>query len=129
MAKKKAAAKKKNTSVKKVSGPRGGVTMAARTKSRRRSKRKFTLPMAPIIGFIPYVQEVRRVWKYGGMRDVAKIAPKVVGWDGFTNSWHIKYIGHVGGWAIVAGFLAHIMANRLGVNRMIANAGIPIIRI
>lgn len=103
--------------------------MANNKKTRTRRKRNFTIPIAPVVGFIPYVQEIRRVWKYGGMRDVAKIAPKVLGWDGFTNQWHIKYIGHVGGWSIVAGFLVHTIANRLGINRMIARAGIPIIRI
>lgn len=53
---------------------------------------------------------------------------RLTGYNWKTNQW---YAGEMAkGWGpIILGAVVHKLANRVGINRMIASAGIPVIRL
>jgi hypothetical protein len=94
-------------------------------------KKKFTIPLAIVAGFIPAVANAHRYAStYGWPQSIMRAGGGLIGYDTIT--------GHYDGWSrmqesgtpqIAIGFFVHFLASRLGVNRMIAQAGIPIIRL
>lgn len=100
----------------------------AKKKTRRR-RNGIKIPVALLAGFIPYIGQLSSAWSAGGWDSFSKTAPKIVGYDGYTSKWHPKYFVQSGGLAILAGAIVHKLASRLGINRSIANMGIPIIRV
>lgn len=105
--------------------------MAAKTK-KKHTKKKFTLPLAILAGFMPAVADVQKnVNSFGGWGGSAlHTGAGLIGYDtvsGTYRGWsQAKYAGTGG---IVLGFIVHLLASKFGVNRMIARAGIPFIRI
>lgn len=110
------------------------------TKRKMHHKAKMTIPIAIVAGFVPGVLDVI----HNGTTN---------GWTGSSESGMSTLLGdfmgiqtkeaqevyHVGGWSpwrlkyglypAAAGFLMHWGAQKFGINRMIARAGIPLIRI
>ena len=101
----------------------------AKTKTRRRRNGGIKIPVALVAGFIPYLGQISSAWSAGGWRTFSKHAPKIVGYDGYTGKWNPKAFVDCGGLAILGGFIIHKLASRFGINRAIANMGIPIVRI
>lgn len=107
-------------------------TRVIRVKSRVHHKRKVTIPLAIVAGFIPAINDVRTttnsafpVWDAAmhtgaGLLGWDTIGKKFVGWT------QMRAAGTPG---IIMGFAAHWLAQKLGLNRMIARAGIPWVRI
>lgn len=94
--------------------------------------KKMTLPLAMLAGFVPLGGRLFTAGKllakgdYDGAGRYASLY--VAGWD--VNDKKFRPSALVNSWApLVAGMMMHKVANRLGVNRAIASAGIPIIRI
>lgn len=103
---------------------------------RRRSRRGgFTLPLAVVAGFAPLAMDMWNVGyqrkdqpggRIGGMLHMAALDLAAYNTD--TKSFDSNHLGT--GWgAITLGFLAHKVANLLGVNRALARAKVPFIRI
>jgi hypothetical protein len=95
-------------------------------------KKGFTIPLAIVAGFIPAVNDItKNKDSFGGYGASAKhTVAGLVGYDTVTN----KYVGWTqakaaGAPGIVLGFGIHMLASKLGINRMIASAGIPFVRI
>ncbi len=97
----------------------------ARHKRHSRS-RSFTVPVAVVGGFIPLVNGmwVRRA----SLAEVGRFtSAALTGYfpgAGFQPSYMKD-----GALPIVAGIIAHKVANMLGINRMLARARVPILRI
>lgn len=105
----------------------------ARTRNRSRrtqSKRKLTIPLAIVAGFIPMTMDIYNNRSMGYLQSAAHTTAGLIGWDTISNRWvgmlQAKAAGMPG---LVVGFGAHYLASKLGINRMIARAGIPLIRI
>lgn len=108
----------------------------ARARSRRRyfpkfhrtsHRTRFSLPVGIIAGFLPVATGVwNRRSSSQSMGDFL-----LSGFTGFTPStgqWNPANLKN-GLLPVTAGFAAHMIASRLGINRALARAGIPIIRI
>jgi hypothetical protein len=97
----------------------------AKVVKRHRRKGGFTIPLAVVAGFAPMIADVATL---GITQTPHVVAYNLIGyntWDGtFKADRALK------GWTpIVAGMLVHKLAGKLGVNRMLAGAGVPFVRI
>lgn len=109
--------------------------MGKKTRARRRyfprfkgarSRPKLTIPMAVVAGFVPTITGVwSRRSDGNAVADYLK-----AGWTGLgpDNRFNLANF-RVGLLPVVAGFIVHMFAGKLGINRAIARAGIPFIRI
>lgn len=89
-------------------------------------KKKFTLPLSVVAGFVPLGLGI-----WNRKAAPATIAPYVLGsltgyvpGVGFSTQYMTE-----GAIPIFAGFITHWLAGRLGINRALGRAGVPIIRI
>lgn len=100
-------------------------------KKRRNGKRKFTLPLAPIVGVVamPSLQATANAALKGQFQEAMVQAKGVVGItrDGAFNAQLL--ISNIA--PLVVGGLVHkfVGGAPLNVNRMLASAGVPVIRI
>lgn len=102
-----------------------------RRNRKRNGKRKFTIPIAPIAGIIaaPATQQIAKYAMAGNFEQVLKTVPNYIGfWS--DGSFHWDYlVKNVG--AMAAGALVHkfVGGAPLNLNKTLANAGVPFIRI
>jgi hypothetical protein len=98
----------------------------ARNKKHRGGKR-MTLPLAVVAGFaVPVVTS----WQAQSTIDgkMKEFLWRVTGYNANTKHWETEGLKQ-GALPIFAGFAAHYLASRLGINRALARAGIPFVRI
>lgn len=112
--------------------------MAGKTKTRviyrnkkktRRRKNRFTLPLA-VMAPTAYLgmNTITNFQKIGANAALAVLTNQLTGYDPRTNKWAFSNMTH-GLLPLLVGAFAHKAAGRLGINRMLSSAGIPIIRI
>lgn len=98
----------------------------------RRAK-KTTVSLAVLAGFAPTAAFAYEGFKgadgLSGIEGAAyHLTGRLTGYNWIQEKWYAKEMAK--GWGpIILGALTHKMANRLGLNRMIASAGIPFFRI
>ena len=99
-----------------------------RSKARRR-KAGFTIPLAVIGGMVPTVAFAYEGLQKGGPVEAAKRASmRLTGYNPWTGHWYFSEFAS--GWfPILAGLMAHKLANKVGINRALASAGVPFVRI
>jgi len=106
-------------------------TITRYAKRRHHKKAGFTLPLAAIAGFIPMVSYAYDVgYKGEGIKGFGKqIVYQTTGYDPYSGKW--DWNGIVRGLGpVILGLMAHkFIGGKLGVNRMLGNAGVPIIRL
>lgn len=106
-----------------------------RVRVRGRSRAKFQLPLAVVGGFMPLAFQMYRGYTstdpyYGGIKGAVREGCQQFGVDPWVPGGNLKLSQTVKGIApILGGILLHKLAGRLGVNRALGRAGIPIIRI
>jgi len=125
----------KNLAKKSKSRPRAKTTIVkSKVRSMARKKRRrsnnMTIPLAPIVGLIPMVADGAQKAMKGDFNGAAESMKwNVLGID-TTNKFHFdKAIANVT--PLVAGLLIHkfVGGKPLNFNRILANAGVPFIRI
>ena len=102
------------------------------TKRKMHRKKQFTLPLAVVAGFLPMAFDAynSRDSQGGLAKSIPHtIAGALIGYDTIGKKFAMANWTQAGGPAIWAGFGVHYAAQKLGLNRMIARAGIPFIRI
>jgi len=100
----------------------------ASKKGRRRGGKSFTLPLAVVAGLAPGLSQLWRAKDYG-MRQVANVASRdYIGYDPESNRITGAYLGY-GLLPLLLGFLVHTVAGKIGINRALGRAGIPILRL
>jgi len=102
----------------------------ARTRKKSRRKNGFTLPLAVVAGVAPGVigpiQHAMWHGPMGGVKELGRIWTGYDFTDGTFDIWRLKY----GLLPAVMGGLAHwLIGSKLGINRMLGRARIPVIRI
>jgi hypothetical protein len=102
-----------------------------------RRKKQFTLPLAVIGGMAPLALETYKHGRDNGwagagdtgadyfVRSLTGYSPNRQGYGGSFNARNMIH----GTLPIGLGILIHKLANSMGVNRLLARSGIPIIRI
>lgn len=99
------------------------------TRKRKRKANGFTLPVAVIAGMAPLANQARMGWAADGPVGMVKQSTlALLGYHIDTNTWNASWM-KVGLLPIFVGGLVHWGAKKFGLNRMIARAGIPVIRI
>jgi len=98
----------------------------ARRSSRPRSRAKFSIPISIVAGFMPVAVGVWNRRNSGTeIGNYLQAGFTGIGTDGKFNIANMRQ----GMMPVTAGFVAHMVASKLGINRAIARAGIPLIRI
>lgn len=104
----------------------------ARNKSKKRSRsgKKFTLSLAAVAGFAPLGKAIYDDFKTGnGVSDVPyTLSAALTGYNMVDKKWHASHL-MVGLVPISAGVLVHKIANKIGINRMLAQSGMPVLRV
>ena len=93
-------------------------------------KAGITIPLAVVAGFIPLGIELSNSYKSGGIAMVGDHAIQALsGYNINTGRFNMGTLRY-GTMPIAAGFLVHwLIGGKLGVNRMLQRAGIPLVRI
>jgi len=103
----------------------------ARKKKYRRKKKQFTLPIAPLAGFAVGMQPVVDQVIRGDYNNALNyLAANYTGYHPTQKNWSVDRLKN-GLVPLVVGGLIHkyIGGNPVGVNRMLAQAGVPVIRL
>lgn len=103
--------------------------MATKAISRHRRK-EFTLPLAAMIGFTPLLTYMYLDYKQGGAQLMASGAcARLTGYNPADNSFGMGALWQ-GTIPITLGILVHkFVGNKLGVNRALSRAGVPLLRL
>lgn len=108
---------------------RNRVRRSGRVRSVIRRAKRFTLPVAVVAGFAAptiKVWEARGGGASGMAREAGRILTGVDFWNGQFNWQTMRY----GLWPIIGGVLIHkFIGGKLGVNRALSAAGVPVIRL
>lgn len=97
---------------------------------RPRHKAKFTIPLAAVAGFAPLGMEVFNDIKAGHIDYIPyTLSAGLTGYNMVDKKWHFDNL-KTGLIPIGVGLLIHkFVGGSMGVNRMLARAGVPILRI
>jgi hypothetical protein len=104
--------------------------MAKRRRGIRKGyRRKPKIPVAVVLGFLPLVATAVSDVQAGGFQGLRNTATCVIPYSPANKKFTTARL-HLGLYPMVAGFLVHkIVGGWLGVNRAIAAAGVPMIRL
>jgi hypothetical protein len=104
------------------------VRYRSRPKARHSRKHGMTLPLAVLAGFAPLALNALKDYRDGGVPVMGKgLVLRTTGMNTETGKWMPEYLVQGMG-PVVAGILAHKLASKLGINRALAGAGIPLLR-
>jgi hypothetical protein len=100
-----------------------------RPKAKHRRQAKARIPLAVLAGFVPtvaYCIEGARESSVPWSEVSHRLTKRMTGYDRTTGKWNFADLAQ--GWGpVVAGLVVHKLANRFGLNRMIARSGIPLV--
>jgi hypothetical protein len=87
------------------------------------------IPLAVVAGFVPLATFALDGFKVGGFPNAgARVAQRLTGYDSSAHVFIWKELAQ--GWGpIITGLLVHKVAQKVGLNRAIARAGIPFVSI
>jgi len=97
--------------------------------ARRHSAAKFTLPVAVLAGFAPLAYTTYRSYSEKGLDGASQaLVAYTTGYSRWENTWKFDYLLKGMG-PVVAGIMVHKLAGRLGINRALSRARVPLLRI
>lgn len=99
-------------------------------RARTRRMNKTTLPIAAIGGFLPMTVDAINGFYTGGFTDFSRsLVAKTTGYDFGSQAWKWEHI-RTGLFPIIMGLIVHkYIGGRLGINRTLASAGVPLLRL
>lgn len=98
-------------------------------RAKRRSKGGMTLPIAVLAGFVPLALNAKKDYDDGGLQVLGKgLVLRTTGMNTETLKWMPEYLMQGVG-PIVVGVFVHKLASKLGINRGLARAGVPFLRV
>lgn len=101
----------------------------AKGKKRRQAKPGMTVSLAVIAGLLPLANQAIQGFREGGIKRVGdRVCSSLTGYDPAVGRWEAAYLKN-GLLPILLGVGVHKLAGKVGVNRAIANAGIPFLRV
>ena len=113
--------------------------MATRAIARRRRtvymkrvghrRKSMTVSLAMVGGFIPLLSKALSGYRFAGIEGAGReLTIGLTGYNPQTKKWSLMDLAEGVG-PIIGGALVHKLANRVGINRMLAKSGIPLLRI
>jgi hypothetical protein len=100
----------------------------AKTKTRH-GKKQFTIPIAIVAGLAPGAATTYQGFKAGGAKGaLQELAGCMIGFDDYSHTWNFAKT-RWGLQPLIGGMIIHKIASMVGLNKAIAAAGIPFIRI
>jgi hypothetical protein len=114
--------------------------MARKASARRRTRtivrrvghraKKMTIPLAIVGGFVPMGSDLVSAYKVGGIEAMlGHVSLCTTGYDPADGKWKPMFAAKYLYGPVLLGAFVHKAANRLGINRMLASAGVPLLRI
>jgi hypothetical protein len=104
------------------------ITRYVKVRSKRRHK-SFTIPVGVVLGLVPLVNETIVGFKADGVQGAGQNALAVMtGYYPKTKTWNGAWLKQ-GLMPLMLGFGVHWLASKMGVNRALGRAGIPLLRI
>lgn len=101
----------------------------AKKRQKGHHKKGFTLPIAALAGFVPLALKGKADLEAGGLPYLGRgLCLRTTGINVDDGKWYPHYLMEGVG-PIILGGLIHKLASKVGINRMLASAGIPILRI
>jgi hypothetical protein len=101
----------------------------AKAKARRRAN-NMTIPLAVVGGLVPAAYDVLAGYRANGLDGaLGHVSLVTTGYDPGDGEWKPAYALQKLYGPLALGALVHKAAGKLGINRMLASAGIPIFRI
>ena len=98
-------------------------------RSRRRTRHGFTFSTAVVAGFVPMILDVVHGYQTGGIESAGNdLLANLTGYNAREKKWDFQLLLKGLGPA-VAGVALHKLAGKLGINRALARAGVPWVRI
>lgn len=102
----------------------------AKKKATRRGGKGFTLPVALLAGLAPALGQEISAYKSGGFGGVLQWTSLLTtGYDPADNQWKPGVAMQYFYGPLAVGYVAHKLASRLGINRALGQAGVPIFRL
>lgn len=101
------------------------------TKKKARRRNNFTLPVSLVLPLIWPIQKAYHVYTETNSLEssIRNYFAYYTGWTGNpARSWEPAYLKY-GLYPLIAGMVLHKAAGKFGVNRMLASAGVPFVRI
>lgn len=100
-------------------------------KKKMHHKKAFTLPLAPLAGL---GVGLKYVWSGGNGGTsfpdrMHRLSTAYTGWNPAEHKWNAGEMREGVLPLAVGGLVHYIVGNKLGINRMLARAGVPILRI
>jgi hypothetical protein len=100
-----------------------------RPKAKHHRKAGMTLPLAVLAGFAPLALNALKDYKDGGVQVLGKgLVLRTTGMNTETGKFMPEYLVQGMG-PIVVGLLVHKVASKMGINRSLAGAGVPFLRV
>jgi len=98
--------------------------------SKRHHKRPgMTVPVAVLAGFAPLGVAALEGYQYNGVKGLAKrVTLGMTGYNIEDKKFYAQEMAKVAG-PIVLGVVVHKLAGKLGINRALAGAGVPFLRV
>lgn len=102
----------------------------AKAKARRRHSAGMTIPLAVVAGFGPIISHTWTGFQTGGVAGALNdLSAYTTGYVPADNQWKPAHMLEGLG-PVIAGIMVHkIVGGKLGVNRMLSSAGIPLVRL
>lgn len=100
-------------------------------KKRRYHRPKLTIPLAVVAGFAsPVMRIVQHTQSGGATGGVQEMSRIMIGVDPFANPPTFQpFLLRYGAFPVAIGMVIHFIAGKLGVNRMLARSGVPLLRV
>jgi hypothetical protein len=99
-------------------------------KTKRRAGAKMTIPLAVVGGLVPMGVDVLSAYKIGGASAaLGHVSMCTTGYDPSDGKMKLGFAVQKLYGPLLAGFLVHKLASKLGVNRALGKAGVPLLRI
>lgn len=98
--------------------------------AKRHKAAGMTLPLAVIGGLVPMGVDVLGAYRVGGVQTALEhVSLCTTGYDPSDGKMKLDFAFKKLYGPLLAGFLVHKVAGKLGVNRALAKAGVPILRV
>lgn len=106
------------------------VRYRSRPKAKHHRKAGMTIPLAVIGGLVPMGVDVVQAYKIGGAEAaLGHVSMCTTGYDPSDGKIKLGFAMQKLYGPLFLGMMVHKVAGRLGVNRMLSRAGVPVLRV